>query len=209
MRVSLCLIGVCTFLLVACGQNHIPPTATPIPQPTNTPPPLSGNDFSSVCTAEGIPHISAYEPDSGTNTVHQVIIFEGIPLMEAFMGFIEMAPGTVDLPKEWVVSHGGVYENVELVLCMERATSLFVERCQYVSDETSDLYALDVYDASYDVFLREAQSGKVLAQTTMQSEPANCPLVYLFRNEEHVRYATPSDEDLHAFLEPFVMFEGR
>lgn len=97
--------------------------------------------------------------------------------------------------------------DAELVMCMERAITTFVTTCEYRGLGGNQDRSLALYDATYEVTLREAHTAEVLdvGLQTAQSD-RQCPFVANFADSDpdpKRRYATRIG-GIQSFLLPYV-----
>ena len=169
---------------------------------TPTPRPLMGFDFEEVCRRGTVDEVPAYVAEPGSGKIHPVLVFEN-RFSEA-NSFSQIYPSTLKFPVPWMVDSDGDFSTVEVVACLEKADTTFVQTCDYTDDDTGDEFLLDVYNATYDVHVYAAQSGEELGGTTLFAETDDCPMFHMFSNPKEDYFASVSMVELQEFLAPIV-----
>ncbi len=211
-RVKWPLIGVLAagVLVVACGGGATPTSpagADPTPAAATDAPPAPADsvtvpevnsltDFGDVCRGVRLSGATAYDPARAG--VHPLVTVAGEPPDYSVAGF--------GLPDEWdPVS--GQEQTVELVVCLDRVASTFIQTCTgYKDDDDQETgRTVELYDATYDVRLVAATTGEVVAQTQLEAAGDSCPMVVYFKPLQTVRpwYAEPTNA-LTEWLVPLV-----
>jgi hypothetical protein len=99
------------------------------------------------------------------------------------------------------------YANIDTVACVEVTDEQPLKECtgyQHDGRDTADKVALK--SATYAVSVHAATTGKELGTTELPGSDESCPTVVSFDNDNQTKpYDTPpSNDDLVAFLKPFV-----
>ena len=174
--------------LAGCGGGEPDPNAT-----------ITNIDFDGVCKGEPLARAAAY--DAAGAAPHTVIVMTdstiGAEYDEYFSRFIS------DIPADWVaqiVEGTFDYSTVQLVTCVHRSAVELIESCEFEDD-----YVLNTHASTYELTLRAAQSGEVVAQETV-TNGGECPTFHMFtEGETNEDYFTDiDDEQILAFIEPYV-----
>ena len=104
-----------------------------------------------------------------------------------------------------MVDYEGDATTVELVVCVTRAPGEFVESCEYEDEKDGSAFILNTHNASYDVRVFAATSGEEIANTTIEVEYGECPMFYMFSDEqEEDTFAYLDGAKLQSFLTQYV-----
>lgn len=187
--------ALCLLLLAGCGSGEASAPPTPLP--------LSVFGYEAVCRQGTIGEAAAYAPGAGS--VSPIVLFERSGTDEnsySFSGNISFK-----LPEPWMVNYDGDPTKVQLVGCITRTAATFVEKCEFQDDDNaSKTYTLNTHDATYEVKLFEAQSGKEVATGSIAAAYGDCPTMSMFSDDETEKdgFATLNGADLQAFLTEHV-----
>lgn len=154
---------------------------------------FTDSDFASACRGIGIPDAAAYTPGDGQD------------LVVALMGEDPEYQGrSTMLPEQWVAPYESIADT-ELVVCLDRVSATSVEICTGYEDEGLE-WEVEVFDASYEVTLREANTATEVASTTFDAASDGCPMFSFYSEGDPSPapdYATP-DAALEAWLVDYV-----
>lgn len=181
--------------LIGCGSGQ--PEATP------TPLPLSVFGYEAVCRQGTIAEAAAYAPSAGS--VSPLVLFDRTGTDQNSYNF----SGNIlfKLPEPWMVNYDGDPTKVQLVGCITRTAATPVDKCEFQDDEdSSKIYTLNTFDATYEVKLFEAQTGKEVAATSIDAAYGECPTMSMFSDDdtEEDGFASLNGADLQAFLKEHV-----
>jgi len=133
---------------------------------------LFSSDFETVCAGATQSKASAYtatEPGP-----HKVILLQGAKG--------EQYESTIDMPEDWQVrwtQEGDALVAIELVACSELIPGAVVKTCDGYQDSDNQPIdtAVDLRNASYQLTLREATTGKEIATTSIEAAEEDCPTI--------------------------------
>lgn len=178
----------------ACGGEAGSEGSPQKDAPTTTQVFLFRSDFEHVCNGATVSQAAPYVPTEPGP--HPLMVFAGA------------APNYgqqfVLVPDDWETEIGDE-EMTQLVVCLDRTSQTSVELCEGYEDEGTT-WAIETFDATYDVRLLTATTGEELAATTMSAAAGDCPFFSFYDEDDpdpKPDYATPED-DLVAFLAEFV-----
>lgn len=188
--------AMCLLALAGCGGGAAS-LATP------TPLPLSVFSYESVCRQGPIGEAATYT--SGVDGPNPIVLFarDGTDSNTySFSGNISFK-----LPEPWVVNYDGDATRVQLVGCITRTAATPVDTCESKDeDDANKVYTLNTHDATYEVKLYEAKTGKEVATTSIDAAYGDCPMMSLFSDDETQKdgFAALNGADLQAFLTEYV-----
>ena len=160
---------------------------------------LFPDDFEPVCQGATVSAATAYEEGA---TTHKALFFESFE-----EGLTDQSSA---LPADWTVMFspdGNALAEIDLVLCAVRTGEEFVKECTGYEDDGVDTgNTVNWRTATYEVSVRAATTGQVLAEETMEADDTECPSLVFFDEEGETvdDWATLPDESLIDFLKPFV-----
>lgn len=187
---ALCLLG-----LVGCGSSGTSEPPTPLP--------LTVFAYETVCRQGTISEAAAYAPSAGA--VSPLVLFDRGGPDENDYNFSGNL--SFNLPEPWVVNYDGDPTKVQLVGCITRITTTPVDTCDFQDeDNASKTYLLNTFDATYEVKLYEAQTGKEVATAALDAVYGDCPTMSMFSEDETEKdgFAALNGADLQAFLAEYV-----
>lgn len=173
------------------------PTAGDPTTPADTP--LFPDDFEGVCDGATVSSATAYDQAAASHKVLYFATYEESLLDQSS-----------NLPKDWTVTFsdtGNALQAVDLVACSVRTAEKLVQTCTgYESDGEDTGNEVKWHSATYDVSVREATTGTVLKQETIEAMDEDCPSFVMFDEGETSvdQYADVPDNKIVAFLKPFV-----
>ena len=193
IRIALFVIIALVFILAACGGGK--PEASPTDEP------LTIWEYEKVCRQGTVEEATVYE--ASAETVHPILIFQRD---SADTNSYNSVSNTIlELPETWMVDYEGDATTVELVVCVTRAPGEFVESCEYEDEKDGSAFILNTHNASYDVRVFAATSGEEIANTTIEVEYGECPMFYMFSDEqEEDTFAYLDGAKLQSFLTQYV-----
>lgn len=158
-------------------------------------------DFEPVCRGIALDAAAEYVPDDGTN------------LTTAFLGEDpDFEPLYGALAEGWepefdTETEFEAFAMTELVVCLDRTETIEGELCEgYEDEESGSEWSVMTYGGDYEVKLRAAKTGEVVAETTMSTQPGECPMFSSYSEGEELPikdYASPDDE-LQSWLVEYV-----
>jgi len=160
---------------------------------------LFPDDFQGVCNGATQSKAAAYNQAAPT---HKVVYFQTYQ--------DSLLDQSSQLPGDWTITfdaNSNAYAAVDVVACAVRTSDAFVKECDgYEKDDKPTNNKVRVHTAKYHLTVREATTGKELAQTDVSGDNADCPMLQSFdgNNDTVDSYASPTKEEVVAFLKPFV-----
>ena len=178
--------------VTACGNKKQPSADD---HPGNTPPPaapapLTDDDIRAVCDGKAAAGAKAYSKTDPS--AHAMAIFlkagtsefqdEDIPPLRRFS------------PQK--------PEQTELVACVTRTAAAKKDACEFDSSKPS--HFLDMYEATFELTVREAKTAAVVATKTATLPQNGCPMFHSFSSEREDDYPAP-DAPLLQLASPLVV----
>lgn len=155
---------------------------------------LFSGDFEQVC--RGIPQEGGSAVGTATGA-SPLLVFAGVdPEYNQAFGVV---------PDEWQPEFGEE-ATIEMVLCLSRTSETASELCEGYQDDGIE-WAVQTFDASYDVQLRAATTGEVIASTTLDAVSDGCPMFSSYSEGDPSPipdYARP-DDAIQAFAAEHVL----
>jgi|GEM_PF-1349835 len=195
------LTTVVSAVAASCGSDSKSSSADTgtIPAKAKAKAQLFPDDFQGVCNGATQSKAAAYSQAAGT---HKVVYFQTYKdsLLEQ----------SSQLPGDWTITfdaNSNAYGAVDVVACAVRTSDAFVKECDgYEKDDKPTNNKVRVHTAKYHLTVREATTGKELGQTDLSGDNADCPMLQSFdgNNDTVDSYASPTKEEVVAFLKPFV-----
>ncbi|MER6434514.1 hypothetical protein ABT272_44065 [Streptomyces sp900105245] len=133
-------------------------------------------------------------------------------LTEFTSGWTEQ-PTSGKHPQGWIVKYGQRVEKVQLVACAQRikgtSTAKTCTAKQFVGNATKAVNAR-LYDATYKVKIREARTGKIIAERTMHAASTDCAKRVLTERDGSPPkyYAAIADADYVDLLQSLLSSKG-
>ncbi|MEO1062515.1 MAG: hypothetical protein AAFZ07_13945 [Actinomycetota bacterium] len=124
---------------------------------------FSDSDFAPACRGNGIASASPYSPGDGTNLT---VVLEG---EDPDYGF-----SAVQLPDGWEADFES-YAQAELVICLNRVSATPTQVCDGYEDD-GIAWSVQLHDSTYEVSVREATTGTVLATQSFDAPAEDCPV---------------------------------
>lgn len=162
--------------------------------------PIFPDDFKPVCQGATVSAATAYDENA---TTHKAVYFASSD--------DDLVDRSANLPADWTVAfstEGDALAAIDLVLCATRTAEELVQECTGYEDDGVDTgNTVNWHTATYDVSVRAATTGQVLAEETMEATDEECPSFVFFDEEKddtQDMYAEVPEKDLIAFLKPFV-----
>ncbi len=180
--------------LSACGSDDSGADGGGTPAPTK----LFPTDFQPVCSGETQPRAADY---TATET-HRALYFATYE--------DDLLDQSSTLPPDWTVAfdeNADAYAQVDVVACAVRTADELAQTCEgYEDEETGTSGTVRWHTATYELTVYAAQSGEELGSTTLEAGDDVCPSLATFDDGETEidLYASPSEDDLRSFLQPFI-----
>ena len=160
---------------------------------------LFPDDFKGVCSGAGVSAATAYDP---AGKAHKALYFRTYEE--------DYTDSSSSLPGDWTVQwspDGDALKAIDLVVCAKRTAAQQVKVCDgYQNDGKPTQNKVNWHTATYEVSVREATTGKVLATTTMEAADADCPMFQSFDSDSETvdGYASLPDSAVADFLRPHI-----
>lgn len=180
-------------LVTACGNKKQPSSDD---HPGNTPPPpaapaaLTEDDIRAVCDGKPAPGAKAYSKTDPS--AHAMAIF-----LKA--GTSEYRDDDVAPLKRFKPEKP---EQTELVACVNRTAATKKDACEFDSSKPS--HFLDMHEATFELTVREAKTGAVVATKTATLPQNGCPMFHSFSSEREDDYPS-TDAPLLQLASPLVL----
>jgi hypothetical protein len=161
---------------------------------------LTGTDFEAVCSGASLSKATPYDKTAAS---HKALYFETGPY-----GWSDNS--ITVLPKDWQVAYtaqGVDYGPVDLVACAKRTADEQVKVCDgYKSNGKATKNKIRWYDATYELSVRQATTGKELAKETVEAKAGECPMIASFSGDNETKddYASVPKEVVIDLLKPFA-----
>jgi hypothetical protein len=175
-------------------SDHAParPDRPTADRPQGTPGSLDLDELKTVCTGTALEDAAPYVQQDGQAA--QVYYFERRHDEFRWPG---RGPGMPSLPRWWTSWDDP--SHTQLVACVDVVEKTKVRTCQYEGEGGG----ITMYDATFEVKLYEAKTGKEVASTTFAKKVGpECPQVKSGTDQEGE--FPPYSEELKAFLAPHV-----
>ena len=161
--------------------------------------PLFPDDFEPVCQGATVSKATPYDAAAAGHKALYFATYEDSLLDQS-----------TELPADWSVTFsdtGDALQAVDLVACAVRSAEQLVRTCTGYQDDGKDTgNEVRWHTATYDVSVREATTGTVLDEATIEAGDKDCPSLVMFdEGEKSVdQYASVPKEKVVALLRPFV-----
>ena len=161
--------------------------------------PLFPDNFKGVCSGASVSNAAAYDPQG---TAHKALYFATYE--------DDFTDRSSSLPPDWTVlfsPEGDALRAIDLVVCARRTAARQVKICDgYRNDGRPTQNRVRWHSATYELSVREARTGRQLAQTTVEAADADCPMFMSFDNDSETvdGYASLSDSAVADFLRPHI-----
>ena len=160
---------------------------------------LFPDNFKGVCSGASVSTATAYNPGAAA---HKALYFSTYQ-----DGFTDRSSS---LPGDWTVQwspNGDALRAIDLVVCARRTAAQEVKVCDgYKNGDKPTQNKVRWHTATYEVSVREATTGKVLATTTMEATDTDCPMFQSFDSDSETvdGYDGLSDTAVADFLRPHI-----
>lgn len=160
---------------------------------------LFPDSFKGVCSGASVSTATAYDPAA---TTHKALYFRTYE--------DDFTDQSSSLPGDWTVQfspEGDALRAIDLVVCAKRTAAREVKVCDgYEDDDKPTQNKVRWHTATYEVTVREALTGKQLAQTTLEATDSDCPMFWSFDGDSETDqgFASLSDSAVADFLRPHI-----
>ncbi|HEV7658527.1 MAG TPA: hypothetical protein VGO55_01655 [Allosphingosinicella sp.] len=160
---------------------------------------LFPDNFKGVCSGASVSAATAYDPRA---TAHKALYFA--TYRDDFMD------KSSSLPRDWTVTFSAesdALRAIDLVVCARRAAAREVKVCDgYQNNGRPTQNRVRWHVATYELSVREARTGRQLAQTTVEATSSDCPMFMSFQSDSETvdGYASLSDSAVADFLRPHI-----
>jgi hypothetical protein len=160
---------------------------------------LLPDNFKGVCSGASVSAATAYDPQA---TAHKALYFA--TYRDDFMDQSSSLPG------DWTVQFSAerdALRAIDLVVCGRRTAAREVRICDgFQSNGRPTQNRVRWHTATYELSVREARTGRQLAQTTVEATNAECPMFMSFQGDSETvdGYASLSDSAVADFLRPHI-----
>ena len=160
---------------------------------------LFPDDFKGVCSGASVSTATAHDPAA---TAHKALYFATYE--------DDLMDQSSSLPGDWTVqwsADSDALRAIDLVVCARRTAAREVKVCDgYEDDGNVTRNKVRWHTATYELSVREATTGKELAQTTAEATDADCPMFWSFDGDSDTQdgFASLSDTALADFLRPHI-----
>lgn len=161
--------------------------------------PLFPDDFKGVCSGATVSRATAYDSAAPTHKALYFATYED--------DFIDRSSS---LPGDWTVQwapQGDALQAIDLVVCARRTAAREVRMCEgYQNRGNATQNRVRWHTATYEVSVREARTGRSLAQTTLEANDSDCPMFQNFDGDSDTvdAYASLPDSAVTDFLRPHI-----
>ena len=161
--------------------------------------PLFPDDFKAVCEGATVSSATAYDQAAASHKALYFATYEDSLLDQSS-----------NLPTDWTVlfsASGNALQAIDLVACSVRTAEKLAQTCTGYEDDGEDTgNEVRWHTATYEVSVREATTGTVLKQQTIEATDDSCPSLVMFDEGETSvdQYDAVPDEKIVAVLKPFV-----
>ena len=190
--------------LGACGEKRSAdaPSKTPPGAMADAGPPnlLLPDNFRGVCSGATVSAATAYDPGA---KAHKALYF--VTHKDDF------TDQSASLPQDWTVLFSpdrDALKAVDLVVCARRTAEREVRVCEgFKKDGKPTQNKVRWHTATYELSVRDAKTGKTLAQKTVEATNADCPMLAFFNGDADTidDYASLPSTVVADFLRPHMV----
>lgn len=162
--------------------------------------PLFPDNFKGVCSGASVSAATAYDPGA---KAHKALYFASYK--------DDVVDSSTSLPGDWTTlfsSNGDALKAIDLVVCAKRTAAREVKICDgfKVNDKPTQ-NKVRWHTATYDLSVREAKTGKVLGQKTVDATDSTCPMFMTFDGDSETvdGYAALPGSVVVDFLRPHIV----
>lgn len=152
-----------------------------------------------MCSGASVSTATAYRPGA---TAHKALYFATYK--------DDFSDRSHSLPADWTVRfspNGDALRAIDLVVCARRTAARQVKVCdEYQNNGRATQNVVRWHTATYELSVREARTGRKLAETTVEATDSDCPMFMSFQSDSETvdAYASLSDSAVADFLRPHV-----
>lgn len=160
---------------------------------------LFPDSFKGVCSGASVSAATAYNP---AGTAHKALYFATYR--------DDFTDRSSSLPGDWTVTwspSGDALRAIDLVVCARRTAARQMRVCDgYQNNGRPTQNRVNWHSATYELSVREAKTGRQLAQTTLEATASDCPMFQTFHSDTETvdAYASLSDSAVADFLRPHI-----
>jgi hypothetical protein len=160
---------------------------------------LFPDNFKGVCSGASVSAATAYDPGA---KAHKALYFATYQ--------DDFGDRSSSLPADWTVQFSpssDAFRAIDLVACARRTAAREVKICDgYKKDDKPTQNKVRWHTATYELSVREARTGKKLAETTVEANDSDCPMFENFDKSSDTvdDYASLSDSAVADFLRPHI-----
>lgn len=160
---------------------------------------LFPDSFKGVCSGASVSTATAYDPAAKAHKALYFTTYED-----------DLTDRSSSLPGDWTVlfsPDSDALRAIDLVVCARRTAAQEVKVCDgYKDDDKPTQNKVRWHTATYELSVREATTGKTLAETSVEATESDCPMFWTFDGDADTDdgYASLSDTDVADFLRPHI-----
>lgn len=160
---------------------------------------LFPDNFKGVCSGATVSTATAYNPAA---PVHKALYFATYR--------DDFTDHSSSLPADWTVlfsPNGDALRAIDLVVCARRTAAREVKLCDgYQNHGAPTQNRVRWHSATYELSIREATTGRQVAQTTAEATSSTCPMLMSFDNDTETvdAFASLPDTVVADFLRPHI-----
>lgn len=160
---------------------------------------LFPDNFKGVCSGASVSTATAYAAGAASHKALYFATYED-----------DFTDRSSSLPPDWTVlfsPDSDALRAIDLVVCARRTAQRQVKICDgYENDGSATKNTVRWHTATYELSVREAATGKELAQTTVEATDSDCPMFMSFDGDSDTvdAYASVSDSAVADFLRPHI-----
>ena len=160
---------------------------------------LFADNFRGVCSGAGVSAATAFDP---AGKAHKALYFTTYK--------DDLTDRSSSLPGDWTVQwspDGDALKAIDLVVCAKRTAAQQVKVCDgYRNHGNPTQNRVRWHTATYELSVREARTGRQLAQTSVEASSTDCPMFQTFHDDTETvdGYANLSDTAVADFLRPHI-----
>lgn len=160
---------------------------------------LFSDNFKGVCSGASVAKAAAYDPKASG---HKALYFS--PYKD------DLTDSSSSLPPDWTVQFAtdkDALTAIDLVACSKRTAAREVKVCSGYKNEGKETQnKVRWHTATYELTLREARTGKLLDQTSVEANDTECPMFASFDNPDETidDYDRLSDSAVNDFLKKHI-----
>jgi hypothetical protein len=161
--------------------------------------PLFPDNFKGVCSGASVSTATPYEEGA---KAHKALYFATYK--------DDFTDQSSSLPGDWTVlfsAQGDALKAIDLVVCARRTAATQVKVCDgYKNHDKPTENKVRWHTATYELSVREARTGKTLAETTAEATDSSCPMFMSFDGDSETvdAYASLPNATVADFLRPHM-----